>query len=697
MSGGKYIEIAGGSITETYEGDYEMFAENIYFIAAKQVTSTGVENGTSYGVPKSPPKIEKPENIVFRSCIQFYRSKEHSEGKYGNKDLSYKGEFGFDKFDKKVCAEGLIGEYEELNSIIPKEETINNVQKYLCSYLSIWPPNVEGNLNNTKNKVTLFVKAEKALIEFGKTYDVEFKSSDANIVINGSSVVNLTIDGEAKPLTIECKGTFEKDVTIVARAKGEFEELGKLIIKANAVRYKTIIQPVELVFGATENFAIPDMLHTSFIQNLVNDFNNKSFNQAYIYGELAPTTKKIALQKSEFEKEGLLSTKEDGKLYLKKDSEDDESTKTYNKKVEQRFSASLIKGGIAKDKAKEKLQKSIVEVLTQFDKEYSFKKDGDTKYTLKQYQNKIATTAWNKPNVQKAYQDYTTAKANYDTFGSDDISLNKDKKLHFFYTNSIHGAKNPNEKVLAYSELSSGVAHIFESALTSPDASTVILHELGHSLGLEHSFDKDKLGTYAIKENSKKYKDDIDKEIEFLRGDGKNNDGEIKRLENQKKNIEKNQKTNVNQNEISTLLNLKVRYSTLQRCIDFKNNISIKEFEVNFIENLNANIDSAIVIEANSLDVVSDKKSMSITEIDLKINQANEKLEKLKIERKNAEEAKILEKGKQQSRTNENYMDYYQDSNGNSNPDFERKSYYQWQWIQLQETGNQNKYLQEIK
>lgn len=636
-------------------------------------------------------------NEVFTACIQFYRSKEQAAGKYGNKDLTYKGEFGFDKFDKKVCAEGLVSEYEILDGIIPNDEVITGVKKYVCPYLTIWPPHVEGNLDTKKSKITVYVKAEKGTIELAKSSDIEFTSSNKNISILGTKVVPLTIDGEAQPLTLECKGPFEKDVTIEARAKGEFEILGKLIIKANAIRYKTIIQPVELIFGATENLTNHEAPHTSFIQNLVDEFNNNSFNQAYIYGELAPKTKIITLQKSEFEKEGLLSTKEDGKLYLKKDTEDDKSTKKYNDKVEQRFSASLVKGGIDKDNAKNELQKAIVEILTQFGKEYSFKKDGDINYTLKQYQNKIATTAWNKPNVQKAYQDYITAKSKYDALGNDDISLNKDKKLHFFYTNSIHGAKNPDEKVLAYAELSSGVAHIFESALTSPDATTVILHELGHSLGLQHSFDKEKLGTYAIKENGKRYKDDIEKEIEFLKGDDKKNDGEIKRLENQKKKIEKNQKTNANQNEIITLSNLKTKYSILQNCIDNKREFSIQFFEDFFIRNLNSNSLSAIVTEANSLNLVSDMRYLTKEEIDTKIVEAEKKLEQLKLEKKNAEEAKIFERAQQQSKTIENYMDYYQDSSKNTNPDFERKSYYQWQWNEMQRTGIQNKYLEEIK
>jgi hypothetical protein len=109
MSGGKYIEIAGGSITETYEGDYEMFAENIYFIAAKQVTSTGVEKGTSYGEPKSPPVIQAIITLPAK-CIAQFRPKDN-----------WKGEFGFDWFrlgdtgiDGDVNYNTIVGQYYTL-------------------------------------------------------------------------------------------------------------------------------------------------------------------------------------------------------------------------------------------------------------------------------------------------------------------------------------------------------------------------------------------------------------------------------------------------------------------------------------------------------------------------------------------------------------------------------------------------------
>lgn len=57
--GGNYIEIAGGSITETYEGDYDMFAGgNIITNAAKSINETGKEDGVLFGVPQKPPKEE---------------------------------------------------------------------------------------------------------------------------------------------------------------------------------------------------------------------------------------------------------------------------------------------------------------------------------------------------------------------------------------------------------------------------------------------------------------------------------------------------------------------------------------------------------------------------------------------------------------------------------------------------------------
>ncbi|WP_339699460.1 hypothetical protein [uncultured Marixanthomonas sp.] len=43
-----------------------------------------------------------------------------------------------------------------------------------------------------------------------------------------------------------------------------------------------------------------------------------------------------------------------------------------------------------------------------------------------------------------------------------------------------------------------------------------MLHEIGHSLGLKHTFDEKNLGNYVIRESDKIYKEDLDEEIEKL-------------------------------------------------------------------------------------------------------------------------------------------------------------------------------------
>ena len=54
-----------------------------------------------------------------------------------------------------------------------------------------------------------------------------------------------------------------------------------------------------------------------------------------------------------------------------------------------------------------------------------------------------------------------------------------------------------------------------------------------------------------------------------------------------------------------------------------------------------------------------------------------------------------LPKYKDQSKTEENYMDYNQDTNGNENTNMERKVFHKWQWDEMCKTGIDGKYLQK--
>jgi hypothetical protein len=53
---GSYIEIAGGTITEKYEQDYNMYTGgSINLEAAKSINQTGENEGVSFNPPKAAP------------------------------------------------------------------------------------------------------------------------------------------------------------------------------------------------------------------------------------------------------------------------------------------------------------------------------------------------------------------------------------------------------------------------------------------------------------------------------------------------------------------------------------------------------------------------------------------------------------------------------------------------------------------
>ncbi|QYS91563.1 hypothetical protein JJC04_01875 [Flavobacterium covae] len=141
--------IVGGNLIKITGGTYRIFAkEGIEFHSNGKIIENAKE-GTVYGDPQQPPKLEI-ESSIFPACIHFYRSKLHSEGKYGNKDLFYKGEFGFDKFESQVCAEGTYSDYQPLLHTVPKEELVKDEKIHLSAYASMYPPGVEGNQDNKK-------------------------------------------------------------------------------------------------------------------------------------------------------------------------------------------------------------------------------------------------------------------------------------------------------------------------------------------------------------------------------------------------------------------------------------------------------------------------------------------------------------------------------------------------------------------
>ncbi|MCJ1807766.1 hypothetical protein MRP92_12725 [Flavobacterium covae] len=669
--------IVGGNLIKITGGTYRIFAkEGIEFHSNGKIIENAKE-GTVYGDPQQPPKLEI-ESSIFPACIHFYRSKLHSEGKYGNKDLFYKGEFGFDKFESQVCAEGTYSDYQPLLHTVPKEELVKDEKIHLSAYASMYPPGVEGNQDNKKSTITVYILAKESKTKLKNASKVRFSSSNPTAIkIVGNDTLTLTInDVSPQALTLECLQPFDKDVVITAIAEGDVFVLGQLIIKANAKRYSTIIQPVEIVFSSQENLNVVSIPNAPLFKELEKKFNNNSFNQAYIYGELAPKTQKIIVNKKDFMDKGHLFELND-LMYVKKKKKDDDSTKDFNKLIESKYTYALKKMGAGNPAELEiQIKRQEQKLLATFDKEFDYKLGKDLVYAQKKHQEKIVTKAWNHPKVQAEYSKYLELKQQYKQNGGT-LPLNKHNTLHLFYSKDIHGGGDNStaeadssgqmiiDTVHAYSALGSGVCYIFDSGLKAADNITTILHELGHSLGLEHSFEE-LLGNYEKRIKNKRYKEDIETEIKELEGKLKNIDQPI---------------------PAQTGTNAQHLYNAIK--ITIENKKTNDGFYYGFLNAIlgNSNGEGALISEENHQFYLDSNQELSATQAQTKEELKN-KLKVLKTEKETADGLVVYPNWKTQSETLDNYMDYYQKANSSDiNPDFERKSYTQKQWSIMQEKG----------
>ncbi|WP_297971347.1 hypothetical protein [uncultured Capnocytophaga sp.] len=687
----------GNTVLHAFDGDISFSAGECNIWSGEQGNETGEYIADAVG----------RQNEKFIACIDFYRSREHSEGKYGKLDTQYNGEFGFDRFDSKVCAEGLFSEYEKIRTVLTSENTYGKEKVYLCPYLSIWPPEikVDGKTIKKKNEVTLFVKANKATDISKKNeratkativFSLEGENLKNEIVISPNKL-DLEIGKEAKPISIKCNAPFKKDIKLIAKSVDEGQVLGQLIIKANAVVYQTTLQPIEIIFGsANKDIAndLPTTIDNRFFEKLVEYLNTKSLNQAYIHLTLASTIKQVTFSKQEFEIKGLFYTK-DGDTYLKmgandgndelnndKDKlnkkKDQSKALEYNNLVESRYAARL-KNLQNEQNQKERVDKKKQIFINEFKKYYKYERGDKLKRVRKYHSKKMVKTIWEKENIKALFEEWKKEEEAYLQLKSNSISLDKNGQLHAFFTKDILTAGNPDRKTLAYSAPASGVSHIFKEAFINADeeAYATIAHELGHALGLEHTFDKKEILLQSSIINS---------------------------LETEKQYLESllifSKKINVNIEDAKLLKSLKTRYNQIES-IKGASNISLKTFQ-NVIEDtinlenrtiINGKLDKKEVITIeNRIDLLKKEIEIEKKKIDEEIKGNKKELEGGRNEKK-IEYSKI----KEQSTTLENFMDYPQYENSiEYNKNFLRKTFYQWQWKKMQETGFSNSFLKTI-
>ena len=676
----------GNTVLHAFDGDISFSAGECNIWNGEQGNEAGEYIAEAVG----------RQNEKFIACIDFYRSREHSEGKYGKLDTQYNGEFGFDRFDSKVCAEGLFSEYEKIRTVLTSENTYGKEKVYLCPYLSIWPPEikVDGKTIKKKNEVTLFVKANKATDISKKNeratkativFSLEGENLKNEIVISPNKL-DLEIGKEAKPISIKCNASFEKDIKLIAKSVDEGQVLGQLIIKANAVVYQTTLQPIEIIFGsANKDIAndLPTTIDNRFFEKLVEYLNTKSFNQAYIHLTLASTIKQVTFSKQEFEIKGLFYTK-DGDTYLKmgrndhKDELNDDEKKDqskaleYNNLVENRYAARLNNLQNEQNQ-KERVDKKRQIFINEFKKYYKYKESDNSKKVNKYRSEKMVKTIWGKKDITALFEEWKKEEEAYLQMESNSISLDKKGQLHAFFTKDILTAGNPKRKTLAYSAPASGVSHIFKEAFINADekAFATIAHELGHALGLCHTFDS-RMGVY-IKEQEND-RETVNKKIE----------DKIKELKEKQKSLKKIETNKVEEQSSD----IEEEYKTLYEYTTYNT----------FSKSFQEKIDNIIQLEEIEIESQTQKglsegseKTNNIATLEKEIQA----LEKEIYDLKNIKTQKTIKysKVKEQSTTLENFMDYEQYKNSNPNTDFLRKTFYQRQWREMQNIGFSRKYL----
>lgn len=639
-------------------------------IDIRNLAGIGVTNVDVYKTNK-----RKQAQLTYnKGTVQFYRSIEQSQNKFGKEDLTYVGQFGYDLYNKDYCPKDSISKYYDLAGNL----ITTNSSEYISPYISIWPKSI----NVTKGSITLYpvMNDGSKIIEFLEYECKELENNQFTKNTTKIKVDKVPLNTQKKEdqhkILIECTEAFENDISIIAKYEGK--PIGRIIVKANSKLYQTEIQPIKVKFADIAADKIED-LNTGHDQlmdkKLLPLFNNKSFNQTYIKGTLAGTTKMITLKKSDFSKliqktQIPAAVKEDNPNFVDGNYISDKVA--YNNTLERKLAYLLDPENVNRQKIKDQISKVIIKIINNLKNDFQYGNKIDLKKAKDFYDNKKATALWNKPEIITYIKEYEELKSNF----TGDVFLNKNKKSYIFYTEEIEGIyRPPADIVQAFSANESCTCHIFNNAINDEKALKLIIHELGHSFGLEHTFPD------WVKEDIKATQKDLDEK-------------KAKKQELVKINLQA-------PSELKDFFGLDRVYREMSSIIEAvdPSKISILSFEYYFIAfftgkyTVYRNGESTTHIESFEILKVEDKqmelpKENSIEQQQKEIEEVEKELARLK----NVLATQTIEK----SKTLENYMDYSQKTSGDPQKSFEYKSYFHWQWDEIIKFASNNKSFETI-
>lgn len=630
--GGDYIETTGGS-AKKYGAQIEL--------SGSQVILNGEINGVSLGINQEPPIV----SIETDFYVDVFRDRSQIEDNFGKKDVEYKGNFGFDRYNETTSGKGK----QSTNRF---ELIYLNGYTYHVPWLSLWPPKrslqniveIDSNYNPvTSAKLTLKIYPGKT-----KNGDAKFSiiSNHSNIKVDEKDMIekkgsiNNTVE-----VTISCVGVLENDTNV--EIKNDLGlVVGKLKIVKNNVVYianaKFITVMEEEKETKSENKKAKREAEKTSFQNLIKSvilyLNENSLNQALVYVK-GSVEDVFVIDKGEINRNGSVGD------YSNSITVPYFEGKNNNKNIDD-----------SKETKEEKeLDKSIKKLYYSLEKNY--KKNRKNVYfcddTIKQTPTELFL------QYEDKYQIYLNSLAGDKKIGG---HIRDNKTVYIFVDKNQETLDIGSFSYYGYTLGKENCAFVFNKHVKDRKFGT-FAHELAHSLGLEHTFE--------LNENNYQPNKTINKNIE------------------QKEDILKEKKQN-NQPQ-----NTSIAISRIQKGFT---NIMEKNLHFPVVqkpEQISANFDGNDELYYSHINsMFINLKSLAISENEAKISDSSASMQNmvnpivsLQNEIRELNAKKVGNKNKyidvNISETQENFMDYDYDSSGAPNSNFEPKSFWNWQWKEL--------------
>jgi len=249
--GGTYTEIAGGSITEIVEDNYDIYAgRHIINTADKSVTESGANKGVKFGTPAKPPATE-----IKAKCIVQFRPNTTWTGEYGfdwirlgdtalNGDNKYKDIVGKNRNAAGQVSENtnyganLVPDIKEYNKLLQQYNLVKIAWKpdfYIVPWLALYKGKTA-----TLSLVLETVESPKKL---------EFKYNEKLFQLNHKEIADKSKGKKtlSNYLTVKCIESFNVDQYIDVLADKEL--VGRLKVYKNG---KTDRKKVNVVLACVK-------------------------------------------------------------------------------------------------------------------------------------------------------------------------------------------------------------------------------------------------------------------------------------------------------------------------------------------------------------------------------------------------------------------------------------------------------------